>query len=188
MPDAWRYVLYGGYTIEPGPTRDLEMLDVGLYRPDGPLVTTLPTEFHRLMNFGNYSMVAVTQDRFRIALIGQRVQRTPESRVKGGWDLFILAVAYDGSILNTTPLVRQPGGAGRIRSLSPGATVSVVAAAEFHQSDEGAADYWYQVECASHTGWVFGGDLLIEGNTWEDRLEVRGRPMSIDELLAGVGE
>lgn len=186
LPDNWRYLLYGGYAIEPGPTRDFEVLDIALYHPDGHLITALPGEFHRLMNFGGYSMVAVTQDRFRIAMIGQVVQRTLESPVEHGWNLFILQVNYDGIINSETVLYTEPGSNCPIGILSEGEEVTVSAADQFTMTEEGVADYWYRVSTGELSGWVFGGNLSIEGGTWEDRLEVRDRPMSAEELIENI--
>ncbi len=186
MPDNWRYTLYGGYTIEPGPTRDFDLMDLALYHPTGKLLELLPKEFYRFMNFASYTMVAITQDLFRIAIIGQKVQRSACSSIERGWDLYILRVIYDGLVDSKTGIFSAPRGENPIGILLPDTPVKVIAADQFEILSDGRSDYWYQITTKDQSGWIYGGDLLIENSSWEERLALRDQPMTVKELIESI--
>ena len=54
--------------------------------------------------------------------------------------------------------------------------------ARYERREDGREDFWYQVNTDTQSGWVFGGDLRIEGDDWKKRLETRGRPVEWEEL------
>ena len=139
----------------------------------------LPPGFLEFRGIGSQAFVAVSFDRFRLALKAQYIRRPeeideeyPESFI------FMMRVAYDGTLRVPADIRSEPSWESPITGwLNAGTVVKVQDANIYTLTDSGEEDFWYRVESDIHTGWVFGGSLIIEGEDWRERLEDRGRPL-----------
>ena len=189
----WKYHLLGGHVIVPRPAYD----DPINYGPDityglsirhaetGEL-QMLPPGFLEFRGIGSQAFVTVSFDRFRLALKAQYIRRPeeideeyPESFI------FVMRVVYDGTLRVPADIRSEPSWESPVTGgLNAGTVVKVQDADIYTLTDSGEEDFWYRVESDIHTGWVFGGSLIIEGEDWRERLEDRGRPLDVNTLTA----
>ncbi len=90
---------------------------------------------------------------------------------------------YDGTICVEASLRAEPGLSGAELVVLPADTPLLVTdTALYERMEDGREDFWYQVNTDTQSGWVFGGDLRIEGDDWKKRLEKRGRLIEWEDL------
>lgn len=194
----WEYSLYGDYKIVPLPlVTDLSQLTrstdvqngISLYDTTTQELTKLPKEFPVLRNFGNYTMTALSFNRFNLAIVGMEIQKTEDSELENTSDIYICSIIYDGSTIAPTLLRSEPDGDALVISEIPTETTLVVKDAGNYQYDlNGQEDYWYLVEFGDLEGWVFGGSLLIEGGGWRERIDTRGQRKTLEEIITSINE
>ncbi|MEO0250121.1 MAG: SH3 domain-containing protein, partial [candidate division WOR-3 bacterium] len=180
----WEYRLLGDYRLVPRPIVQRDNCGVSLREPREGKLRRLPTEFYELLNICSCGELALSFDRFRIAVVGQIVRRKPDSPYELGWLVYLLRVIYEGSVEAPVVLRSSPNAssseAGR---LGAKARLRVVEAMNYEKEPSGRQDFWYRVEDGKLSGWVFGGELLIEGQGWKERLKLRGEPLDLEALL-----
>ena len=188
----WKYRLLGGHVIVPRPAYyDINYgpvitYDFSLRHAETGELQMLPPDFPEFRNIGSAACVAVSFDRFRLALTAGHIRRPegideeyPESHI------FVMRVVYDGTLRVPADIRSEPSWESPVTGrLNAGTVVKVQDADIYTLTDSGEEDFWYRVESDIHTGWVFGGSLIIEGEDWGERLEGRGRPLDVNTLTA----
>lgn len=183
----WEYRLLGGHTIIPRPIYGSGDIGVSLKQADTGKIEILPTGFFEFRDNGNYTLTAVSFDRFRIALVAGIVRREETDPYDLGWNLWVMRVVYDGRLRNTDDLKSAPSWESpTIAQLDANAAVRVHDADQYTVAESGEEDFWYRVDYAGETGWIFGGSLIIEGENWQERLDDRGRPLDVEALFGEV--
>lgn len=188
----WKYRLLGGHVIVPRPAYD----DIN-YGPDityglsirhaetGEL-QMLPPGFLEFRGIGSATLVDVSFDRFRLALTAMYI--SPSEEIDEEYresNIFVMRVVYDGTLRVPADIRSEPSWESPVTGrLNAGTVVKVQDADRYTLTDSGEEDFWYRVESDIHTGWVFGGSLIIEGEDWRERLEDRGRPLDVNTLTA----
>jgi hypothetical protein len=136
--------------------------------------------FVEFRGIGNYTMVAVSFDRFRIAAVANVARASEDEPQRLGWPLYLMRVEYEGRAAQGTTVYQKPSEtSAAIGQLSGNEPLRVVDAANYQYREGGEQDFWYKVETPRGAGWVFGSDLLIEGQDWRGRLELRGEPLDV---------
>lgn len=180
----WEYRLLGDYRLVPRPIVHGDNCGLSLREPRGGKLRRLPTEFFEFRNICNCTELALSFDRFRVAAVGEIVKQKPDSSWELGWRVYLLRVIYDGEVQRPVKVHNAPSDASEeMGSLDSGARVRVTEAMNYEKDPSDRQDFWYRVEDSQASGWVFGGDLLIEGQTWTERLKLRGEPLDLDALL-----
>ena len=180
----WEYRLLGGHAIVPRPVYGAGDIGVSLRRADTGETEILPIDFFEFRDNGNYTLAAVSFDRFRIALVARIVRREETDPYDWGWNLWVMRAVYDGMVRIADDLWSEPFWESPvIARLDIGTTVTVHDADRYTITELGEEDFWYRVEHEGRSGWMFGGSLMIEGEDWRKRLDDRGRPLDVDALL-----
>jgi len=180
----WEYHLLGDYKLVPRPFLGRDNFGISLLYQQGKKLLRLPSEFQEFRNIGNCSELALSFDRFRIAVVGQIVRQKPDSPYELGWRVYLLRVTYDGAVESPVIVRSSPSASSEEAAhLEANVRVRVMDAMNYEKDQFGRQDFWYRVEDSQASGWVFGGDLLIEGQTWTERLKLRGEPLDLDALL-----
>ncbi len=191
MVGYWEKHLFGPYVLVPRPEitdiEELMRMDtqalVSLKNMQTENLTPLPKELDSIRNMGESYEVSVSFDRFKIAIFGMFGRKTPDDPLHFDERVYILDVIYDGTLLTETSFRAEPGTNGEILAVLPANTPLLVTdTAQYEQREDGKEDFWYKVNTESQSGWVFGGDLLIEGDDWKVRLKTRGRPVEWEDL------
>lgn len=185
MPIAsdWEYKLFGENYLVPRPIYGPDTASVSLRTSDGSIQNIFPVFDAR--NLPNYSMTALRSDKFKLAIFIAVVQETENSSMKIDPRIYLFSITYAGSFAESAQLHEKPDfSSSIITSLPANYEVEVSASQNFIQGGNGREDYWYFVSDGEIEGWVFGGNLLIEGENWEDRLASRGRPFDLEDFLA----
>jgi hypothetical protein len=55
-------------------------------------------EFYEFRNICSYAELALSFDRFRVAVVGQIVRQKADSPYELGWLIYLLRVTYDGQV------------------------------------------------------------------------------------------
>lgn len=188
----WEHPLLGGHAIVPRPVYEQDSIalshNIGFslrHAGTGEL-SILPPGFLKFRDFGNWSFAAVSFDRFRLALTAGDIRPSEEIDEKyRGSNIFVMRVVYDGTLRVPADIRSEPSWESPVTGrLNAGTVVKVQDADIYTLTDSGEEDFWYRVESDIHTGWVFGGSLIIEGEDWRERLEDRGRPLDVNTLTA----
>ncbi|AEJ19218.1 SH3 domain-containing protein [Gracilinema caldarium] len=178
----WEKPLLGGFWLTNRP--EIKDVDERFTYGDQTLLTLLDTEKHELYRIpkelfsaridGNPPSVAVSFDRFKIAVYLIAEQATPDSPLGGWGNIYILNVRYSGTVMKETKIYAQPSfDSESLGTIVPGKNV-IVDSADNYMSYQGVEDYWYHIQDENLEGWVYGGELFIEGQDWKTRLEERG--------------
>jgi hypothetical protein len=180
----WEYHLLGDYKLVPRPFLGRDDFGISLKEQQGKKLRRLPIELHEFRNIGNCSEVALSFDRFRVAVVGQIVRQKPDSPWELGWRVYLLRVTYEGEVQGPVKVYAAPSASSEeVGRLEANTRVRVTEAMNYEKDQHGRQDFWYRVEDGQASGWVFGGDLLIEGQTWTERLKLRGEPLDLNALL-----
>ncbi|WP_041401184.1 SH3 domain-containing protein [Salinispira pacifica] len=180
----WNRELYGPYALLPYPIFGPEVAGLSLKNTEtGETIPVLDAlEFY---NLANYDMTAVRFDRFKFAWVGEYYQKDEGSEPDYSINIYFFSITYDGFVSETTSVRIEPDiDAPEAGALQAGESVRVTNADTFMTDENKRSDFWYFVKNQRIEGWVFGGDLLIEGEDWEKRLKSRGRPFDIEAFLA----
>lgn len=181
--------LLGPYSLVPRPEitdfEELMLMDmqylISLKDLQTGELTPLPKELESVRNDG--LRVAVSFDRFQLAIIGLVVQETQDVPLRLDSKVYILKIVYDGTLCVEASLRAEPGLSGAELVVLPAdIPLLVTDTALYERMEDGREDFWYQVNTDTQSGWVFGGDLRIEGDDWKKRLEKRGRLIEWEDL------
>jgi hypothetical protein len=184
LMNDWEYRLLGDYRLVPRPIVHGDNCGLSLREPQGGKLRRLPTEFYEFRNICSYAELALSFDRFRVAVVGEIVKQKPDSPYELGWRVYLLRVTYNGAVENPVIVRTSPNASSEEAGhLEANIHVRVTEAMNYEKDQSGRQDFWYRVEDGQFSGWVFGGDLLIEGQTWTERLKLRGEPVDLDALL-----
>ncbi len=178
----WEKSLLGGFWLTNRPA--IKDVDERFTYGDQTLLTLLDTEKHELYRIpkelfsaridGSPNSVAISFDRFKIAVYLIAEQATPDSPLEGSDNIYILNVRYSGTVMKETQIYAQPSfDSESLGTIVPGKNV-IVDSADNYMSYQGVEDYWYHIQDENLEGWVYGGELFIEGQDWKTRLEERG--------------
>ncbi|AHC14395.1 SH3 domain-containing protein [Salinispira pacifica] len=196
QPYGWHVDLLGEYSIINRPV--VEDFDeritfgefqtfLSLVGPENDMLYHIPTEFASLRIAGNYPSISVSFDRFRIAIVVIAEQIDQNTELKGVWKIYTLNVTYEARTDKDIQVFSSPGADSQIiGTVTSDIQLIAMDTANYERNGE-IQDFWYQVKSNSIEGWVYGGDLLIEGNSWRDRLSNRGeliRWQEVPELVA----
>jgi hypothetical protein len=180
----WEYRLLGDYRLVPRPIVHGDNCGLSLQEPRGGKLHRLPKEFYDFRNICSYAELALSFDRFRLAVVGEIVKQKPDSPWELGWRVYLLRITYDGSVESPVSLRSSPSASSEeVGRLEVNIRVRVTEAMNYDKDQADRQDFWYRVESGQASGWVFGGDLLIEGQSWSERLKLRGEPVDLDALL-----
>ena len=190
LPFDWEHPLLGGHAIVPRPVYEQDSIalsyNIGfsLRHAETGELSILPPGFLKFRDFGNWSFAAVSFDRFRLALTAGDIR--PSEEIDEEYrrsNIFVMRVVYDGTLRVLADIRSEPSWESPVTGrLNAGTVVKVQDADRYTLTNSGEEDFWYRVESDIHTGWVFGGSLIIEGEDWRERLEDRGRPLDVNTL------
>lgn len=190
----WERFLLGKHRIVPAPKYELgehiiyDTYEYGVsFLKNGvEEIIIAPEGFFAVRNLGSMAYTSVSFDKFQIAIYSDAIIK--DEKDFGDWRkvesaLLIFEVEYDGKLTKDVYLKKEPSyTSSDISMLKSGTEVLVTDADNYVRDHKGMEDYWYYVSYNGTTGWVFGGDLLIEGEKWEDRLVSRGLPLEWESL------
>ena len=184
----WKQNLYGDYSLVPRPVYNYDFTGISISSQNDEI--SIPVEFQEFYNIGNMTMTSIRFDRMRIAVIANHLKRTAEDEgYESGWPIFLLKVIYDGHPHEQSILYSEPSWeAEEIGTLPDNIALKISDTANYTVLESGIEDFWYYVESDIGNGWIFGGDLIMEGENWEDRLNDRGAPLDINEYLQSKEE
>ncbi len=180
----WEYGLLGNYALVPRPIYDSDTCGISVREPKGSTLIKLPVEYYEFKNISSYAEVAISFDRFRIAVVGQIVRQKATGPYELGWRVYLLKAIYDGAAAVDATVHADPSSSsGEVGRIEKNTRLRATDAMNYETDKAGRQDFWYFVETDQTRGWVFGGDLLIEGQTWQERLQLRGEPVDLDALF-----
>lgn len=83
-------------------------------------------------------------------------------------------VIYDGSVTKETGVYEEPAYESKqVCKINKKSVFTVSKSANYEKETE-YQDFWYYISGQDFSGWIRGETLLIEGDTWKDRLALRG--------------
>ena len=91
-------------------------------------------------------------------------------------------VIYDGSVTEETTVYEEPSFGSRQICKIDRDTHFTVSKSSNYEKEADYQDFWYYIYDQDFSGWVRGKTLLIEGDSWKDRLELRGEYFTEDDL------
>ena len=184
----WEHRLLGGYAIVPSPVYDVDNYGLSIHYSETMDWQIISPYFIELRSAGSPAFVAVSFDRFRLALTASYIRLAePVDTDEPQPFIFVMRVVYDGELRESEDIRSEPSWDSPITGrLNAGTEVKVQDADRYTVTDSGEEDFWYRVESGIHSGWVFGGSLIIEDEDWQGRLEDRGRPLDLSPLTAGA--
>ncbi len=191
ITNNWEIPLLGLFSLVNSPNIDdveeLQLMDmqsiVSVKNLQTESITKNPKELYSVRNVGDTTKVAVSFDRFRIAMIGEVIQETEDDPLRLDNRVYILKVVYDGETVKDVQVYTEVDEINDTSDFLPIHTSVLVTDADHYEiREDGTEDFWYKIESGDTCGWVFGGDLLIEGYDWKNRLETRGRLIEWEQV------
>lgn len=91
-------------------------------------------------------------------------------------------VIYDGSVTKETGVYEEPSYESKqVCKINKESVFTVSKSANYEKETE-YQDFWYYISGQDYSGWVRGETLLIEGDTWKDRLALRGEYFTEEDI------
>ena len=191
----WEKSLLGGYSIVNAVVavgdntyfHEGEEFAVALKAPGTEELMILPQEYHSARNNGNYSMTAVSFDRFRLAIFSGVILKEeyngPRWKIPLESGILVFNIEYEGTLLSEEKIYKSPSFDSDVIGLIEHETVVKVSEADNYEVlESGKEDFWYYIEASHLSGWLHGTALLIENQTWQDRLEIRGPVLNWSQI------
>lgn len=171
----WSYELLGSHKIVPRPIYEPEDVGYSLQYSETDTLLLLPPDYAEFRGGGNANMIAVSFNKFRIAAVVNfyRVKETDPLRY--GWLLFVMKVEYDGIVTTDQPIYSEPDISSQIKFIqSSNTSFKVIDADNYEKITNGSEDFWYLIRTETGEGWIFGENVIIENQNWQERIKVRG--------------
>jgi len=94
----------------------------------------------------------------------------------------ICDVIYDGSVIKETSVYEEPTFDSKQLCKINTKSVFTVSKSANYEKEPNYQDFWYYISGQNFSGWVRGETLLIEGDTWKDRLALRGEYFTEEDI------
>lgn len=94
----------------------------------------------------------------------------------------ICDVIYDGSVTKETGVYEEPSYDSKQVCKINKESVFTVSKSANYEKETKYQDFWYYISGQDFSGWIRGETLLIEGDSWKDRLALRGEYFTEEDI------